>query len=103
VVLAHPSPPPHLPVSKLDRRHAGRLRKGDKLLTGDELRGWFRSRIIRPQERKLSLVLYKSFILLMILNFQNINLFSSYEEVGRELPPLADNSYKKLGMLGVCT
>ncbi len=49
------APRPHpSPVSKLDRRHTGRLRKRDDLLTG-EGRAW--SRIIRPQE---SLVLYLS-------------------------------------------
>jgi hypothetical protein len=43
--LAHPPPIPPSPVSKVDRRHTGRLRKR-------------RSQIIRRQE---SLVLYKSF------------------------------------------
>jgi hypothetical protein len=43
--------PPPSPVSKLDRRHTGRLRKKDNLLTGE--RG--RSQIIRRGER---LVLY---------------------------------------------
>jgi hypothetical protein len=33
-LLAHPLPPS--PVSKLDRRHTGRLRKRDNLLTGEE-------------------------------------------------------------------
>ena len=46
-----PLPPPPSPVSKLDRRHTGRLRKKDNLLTGE--RG--RSQIIRRGER---LVLY---------------------------------------------
>jgi hypothetical protein len=32
-LLAHPLPPS--PVSKLDRRHRGRLRKRDILLTGE--------------------------------------------------------------------
>jgi len=50
-----PNPPP--PDSKLDRRHTGRLRKRDNLLTGEGGWGWVRSRIIRPQE---NLVLYKS-------------------------------------------
>ncbi len=37
--LAPPSTPSHLsPVSKLDRRHTGRLRKRDNLLTGEG--GW---------------------------------------------------------------
>ncbi len=54
-----PPPPPHsFPISNLDRRHTGRLRKRDNLLKGEGGRGWARSRIIRPQE---SLVLYKSF------------------------------------------
>ncbi len=34
------------PVSKLDRRHTGRLTKRDKLLTGDGGEGWGRSQII---------------------------------------------------------
>jgi hypothetical protein len=46
-----PLPPPPSLVSKLDRRHTGRLRKKDNLLTGE--RG--RSQIIRRGER---LVLY---------------------------------------------
>ncbi len=50
--LAPPPPPPPSHVSKFDRRHTGRLRKRDKLLTGGG------SRIIRRRE---SLVLYKSF------------------------------------------
>ncbi len=33
-LLAHPPPPP-APVSKLDRRHTGRLRKSDSLRTGE--------------------------------------------------------------------
>jgi hypothetical protein len=51
------SPPPHLPppVSKLDRRHTGKLRKRDNLLKGVGGEGWARSRIIQSQE---SLVLY---------------------------------------------
>jgi len=35
-----PSPPS--PMSKLDRRHTGRLRKRDKFLTGEGGRGWGR-------------------------------------------------------------
>jgi hypothetical protein len=46
-----PLPPPPSPVTKLDRRHTGRLRKKDNLLTGE--RGG--SQIIRRGER---LVLY---------------------------------------------
>ncbi len=46
-----PLPPPPSPVSELNRRHTGRLRKKDNLLTGE--RG--RSKIIRRGER---LVLY---------------------------------------------
>ncbi len=53
-LLTHPLPPPS-PGSKLDRRHRGRLRKRDKLVTGG---GGARSRIIPPQE---ILVLRKSF------------------------------------------
>jgi hypothetical protein len=37
---------PPLSVRKLDRRHTGRLRKRDILLTGDGGSGWERSRII---------------------------------------------------------
>jgi hypothetical protein len=38
--LAHPLPP--FPVSKLDRRQTGRLRKRDKLLSGEGVggKGW---------------------------------------------------------------
>jgi hypothetical protein len=43
-------------VRQLDRRHTGRLRKRDNLLT--EEGGWVRSQIIR---RRKNLVLYKSF------------------------------------------
>ncbi len=35
VVLFGSTPPPPLPGSKLDRRHTGRLRKRDNLLTGE--------------------------------------------------------------------
>ncbi len=49
--------PPLSPVSQLGRRHIGRLRKRDNLLTGEGGRGWARSRIIRLQE---CLVLFKS-------------------------------------------
>ena len=52
------TPYPLSPVSKRVRRHTGRLRKSDNLLTGEGGRGWARSRIIRPQG---SLILYKSF------------------------------------------
>jgi hypothetical protein len=51
-------PPPIPPVSKLDRRHAGRLRKRDNLLPWEGEGGWARVRIIRLRE---SIVLYKSF------------------------------------------
>ncbi len=55
-----PTPLPHPPssLSKLNRQHTGRLRKKDKLLTGEGGRGWARSWIFRPQE---SLFIYKSF------------------------------------------
>jgi hypothetical protein len=36
-LLGHPLPPS--PVSKLDRRHTGRLRKRGKLFTGEEAKG----------------------------------------------------------------
>jgi hypothetical protein len=45
---------PALPVSKLDPRLTGRLRKRDNVMRGEEGKGWARSRIILPQE-----VLYK--------------------------------------------
>ncbi len=61
VVVWFGSMPALSPVSKLNRRHTGRLRKRDNLLTG-EGGGWESgralSRIIRTEE---SLVLYKSF------------------------------------------
>jgi hypothetical protein len=56
LLFAHPLIPP--PVSKLDQRHSGTLRKRDNLLTGEGVEGWARSRIIRPQK---NLGLYKSF------------------------------------------
>jgi hypothetical protein len=52
-----PRPPPS-PFSKRDRRHTGRLRKKDNLLTGDGVRGWAKNQNIEPQG---SLALYKSF------------------------------------------
>ncbi len=57
----HPTTLPPAPVSKLERRHTGSLRKRDNLLTGEGGRGWGRSQIIRQRE---SLVLYKSFNIL---------------------------------------
>ncbi len=56
--VSSPIPFPLSPVNKLDRRHTGRLRKRDNLLTGGGggIREWGRSRIIRLRE---SLVLYK--------------------------------------------
>jgi hypothetical protein len=39
VSTSSPSPP----LSKLDRRHTGRLRKRDNLLTGEGWGGWERS------------------------------------------------------------
>jgi hypothetical protein len=53
----HPFPSPS-PISKLDRRHTGKLRKRENIQTGENGRGWRRSQIIRRLE---SLVLYKSF------------------------------------------
>jgi hypothetical protein len=41
--LAPSYPPPPSPVSKVDRRHTGRLRKRNNLQTGEGLRGWGRS------------------------------------------------------------
>ncbi len=46
------------PVSKLDGRHIGRLRKRDNMLTREGRGGWGRSQIIRQRG---SLVLFKSF------------------------------------------
>jgi hypothetical protein len=55
-LVVHPLPLP-LPSRKLDRRHTGRQRKRDNLLTeGGGVWGRARSRIMRPQE---SLVLCK--------------------------------------------
>ncbi len=59
IIIIHP--PLFQPRQKLGRRHKGRLRKRDKLLTGYWGRGRARCRIIRSQE---SLVLYKSIIYL---------------------------------------
>jgi hypothetical protein len=52
------SRPPPSPVSKLDRRHTGRLRKRDNLLLREGWRGWGRSQTTRLRE---SLILHKSF------------------------------------------
>ncbi len=49
-------PHPLSPVSKLDRRRTGRLRKKDKLLAGEWVKEWGRSQSKQKQER---LVLYK--------------------------------------------
>jgi hypothetical protein len=38
-LLTHPLPPLPPPVSKLDQRHLGRLRKRDNLLTGERGEG----------------------------------------------------------------
>ncbi len=48
-------------ISKHDRRHTGRLRKKDNLLTGEGGRGLARSRIIWPQK---AWAFYKSFTIL---------------------------------------
>ncbi len=53
-----PTPYPPSPVSKLDRRHEGRLQMRGNLLMEEGGRGLAWSRIPRPQE---SLSLYKSF------------------------------------------
>ena len=47
-LLVHPLP--LSPVSKLDRRHTGRLRKRDNFLKGQGTRGWARRRIIRRKK-----------------------------------------------------
>jgi hypothetical protein len=64
VVWFGSSPTPSTSISKLDRRHTGRLRKGDNL------RGWGRRQIIRRRE---SLVLYKSFNTLRSCEIHIIN------------------------------
>ncbi len=51
-------PPLPSTVAKVGRRHTGRLRKRDNMLTGEREMGWARSQIIRPQE---TLALYKAF------------------------------------------
>jgi hypothetical protein len=63
------------PVSKLERRHTGRLRKKDRLLTGGE-----GSLIIRLQE---SLVIYKSFNTLRItpIGEEDLKAFPLFGEV----------------------
>jgi hypothetical protein len=53
-LLAHSSPPPS-PVSKLDRRHTGRLRKRDNLLTREEGMGVGEEPNIQPQESLVSI------------------------------------------------
>ncbi len=59
VVWFSSSPTPsHSPVSKLDRRFTGRMRKRNNLLTGEGWRMWARSQIIPLQE---SMALDKSF------------------------------------------
>ncbi len=60
-LLAHPHSPS--PISKLDQRHTGRLRKRKTCWRERVGRGWMRSRIIRPQE---SLVFYKAFSTLWV-------------------------------------
>jgi hypothetical protein len=55
-LLHHPLSLPPSTVSKLERRHTGRLRKRDNLLKGERMRD--RTQIIQQQE---SLVIYKSF------------------------------------------
>jgi hypothetical protein len=47
---ARPPPLPPFPLSNLDRRHTGRLRKRDKVADRGGGRGWAWSRTIRPQE-----------------------------------------------------
>jgi hypothetical protein len=62
------TPPPHSPVSKLDRRHTRRLRKRDNLLIG-EGKGWGRRQIIRLGE---SLVLYNNSLLSVLNVYTNV-------------------------------
>ncbi len=50
------SSPTHFSLSKLDRRHKGRLLKRDNLMRGEVGRGWVGSWIMRAKE---NLVLYK--------------------------------------------
>ncbi len=49
-----PPPPTRSPVSKLDRRHTGRLRKSGNLLTAEERGVWPWSRIIRSLALSIS-------------------------------------------------
>ncbi len=57
-LVPRPPPPPSCPVSKLDRRHTGKLKKRDNLLTGEGGEGVGEEPNHRPQE---SLVLYNPF------------------------------------------
>ncbi len=56
--VSTPTPSPSSPLSKSYRRHTGRLRKRDKLLTGKGGKGWAWSRILQTQGSR---ALYKSF------------------------------------------
>ncbi len=73
------TPLPPFPVSQLDGRHTGRLRKRDNLLTGEEGKGVGPERIIRPQEIQ---VLYKSFNTpcsgLIVISFVKIDDFAMH-------------------------
>ncbi len=51
LVQSLPRLPYHIPPSKLDQRHTGKLRKRDNTLTGEGGMGWARSRIIRLPRR----------------------------------------------------
>jgi hypothetical protein len=70
--------PPPLPVSQLDRRGTGGLRKRGNLMTGE---GWAWSRIIRPQE---SLALCKSFNPLWVI-VSNLQVHGVFETVREKL------------------
>jgi hypothetical protein len=53
--------PPPSPISNVDRRHIGRLRKGDYLLTGERGLGGRGEGGAKLYESQESLALYKSF------------------------------------------
>jgi hypothetical protein len=68
---------PPLPPSKRGRRHTGRIRERDNLLTRWGGLGWVRTRNIRPQE---SLVLYESLSTLCVY-MRFLNACDFFDEV----------------------
>jgi hypothetical protein len=81
--LAPHKPIPPSPVSKLDRRHTGRLRKRGNLLRGGGVGEW--SQIIRQRESR---VLYKSFNTLWVGRIEG----------GNSGVQLGDNSRRQCGI-----